>query len=141
MSVQQRSKWKTRGRNFQIDDAVIIINLTLLSSNGTWPLGRIILVSTGKDGLVREATLKTVIGEHKRHVTRLTLLPISSESPERATSKPTGDHQRTSNGVLTFLRQAGECSNTLSIRTVAGFLFFGRFSFKERPNLNLVMLQ
>ena len=41
----------------------------------TWPLGRIVEVFSGKDGLVRVVNAKTKNGIYKRPVHKLVLLP------------------------------------------------------------------
>ncbi|XP_055589945.1 uncharacterized protein LOC129742126 [Uranotaenia lowii] len=49
-----------------------------------WPLGRIVSVHPGEDGLIRVVTLKTAKGFVKRPVTKVCLLP--QETPEEASA-------------------------------------------------------
>ncbi|XP_014215168.1 uncharacterized protein LOC106644257 [Copidosoma floridanum] len=86
-TLQQRPKWKVPHRNFQVDDVVAVVDATLLQSSGTWPLGRIISVHPGPDGLVRAATIQTATGEYTRPISKLSLLPVRSPSAGDATSK------------------------------------------------------
>ncbi|XP_039282984.1 uncharacterized protein LOC120351085 [Nilaparvata lugens] len=59
-TLMNRTKWKVTERNLQIDDLVVVksINTSPLS----WPLGRIVALHPGKDGLVRIATIKCASG-------------------------------------------------------------------------------
>ena len=41
-----------------------------------WPLGRIIQVKKGSDGLVRVAIVRTATGTYTRPITKLALLPV-----------------------------------------------------------------
>lgn len=70
-SLQQRTKWKKPELNLKIGDLVI------LKENlppATWPLGRVMELHPGKDGLVRVATIKTSKGLFKRTVSKLILI-------------------------------------------------------------------
>ena len=40
-----------------------------------WPLGRVVLVHTGQDGLVRVVNVKTATGTYRRPITKVVLLP------------------------------------------------------------------
>ncbi|XP_076176659.1 uncharacterized protein LOC143151443 [Ptiloglossa arizonensis] len=44
----------------------------------TWPLGRIVAIHPGKDGVTRVVTVKTAYGEYKRCVKRIAPLPLDS---------------------------------------------------------------
>lgn len=72
--LQTRHKWNIYGTNIQPGA------LVLLQEDNTaplhWPLGRIIDVHPGLDGVVRVASVKTARGIYKRPVKKLSLLPI-----------------------------------------------------------------
>jgi hypothetical protein len=74
-TLQQRVKWNQPSPQFQVGQLVLIKDncLPLLQ----WKLGRIIKVTTGKDQVVRVATVKTAKGTFVRPVVKLALLPIN----------------------------------------------------------------
>ena len=55
----------------KLDDIVLVISET---PRGQWPLGRVIEVFPGKDGLVRTAKVKTASATFVRPVTKLALI-------------------------------------------------------------------
>lgn len=72
--LQNRPKWQQTRENLKVGDLVLIKNETTAPT--IWPLARVIAVHPGKDGLVRNATLKTAVGESCRPVQKLARLPI-----------------------------------------------------------------
>ena len=56
-NLQQQQKWNTTRPNLKIDDLVLIMDKSY--SRGQWPLGRVVEVFPGEDGLVRAASVKT----------------------------------------------------------------------------------
>ncbi|XP_051171031.1 uncharacterized protein LOC127287922 [Leptopilina boulardi] len=70
-----RSKWQ-----FQKSDNIKIGTMVLLKEDNAptlhWPLGRIVEVFPGDDGIVRVISVKTHSGVYKRAVTRVVPLPI-----------------------------------------------------------------
>ena len=61
-----RPKWHGRAVNLKGGDVVVILGEKGL--NGRWPLGRVVGVHPGKDGLVRVVTVKVQGREYKRHM-------------------------------------------------------------------------
>ena len=68
-TLQQRQKWNTIRRNFEVDDIVLVKDDTV--TRNSWPMGRIIETLPGTDNLVR--TVKIRVANSKTPVTR----PIS----------------------------------------------------------------
>ncbi|XP_039299754.1 uncharacterized protein LOC120355430 [Nilaparvata lugens] len=68
-TLMNRTKWKVTERNLQIDNLVVVksINTSPLS----WPLGRIVALHPGKDGLVRIATIKCASGNIVRDLSKI----------------------------------------------------------------------
>ena len=56
-SLQARQKWTNPARNMEIGDLVLIKDSK--TTRNQWPLGRIIAVFPGEDGLVRTVQVKT----------------------------------------------------------------------------------
>ena len=52
-TLQQRCKWTERRSNLQTGDLVLVLDPSLLLPNGRWPLGRILNIHPGQDGLNR----------------------------------------------------------------------------------------
>lgn len=71
--LQEREKWQ------QVKTNVTPNMLVLLQEDNIpplkWPLGRIVEVHTGTDGLVRAVTVRTCNGTYRRAVTRIAVLP------------------------------------------------------------------
>ncbi|CAG9090548.1 unnamed protein product [Plutella xylostella] len=90
--LSQRSKWCRKQANFQIGDIVIIHDANLPA--GKWPLGRIIQLHPGQDGLVRVVSIKTKNGILKRPIVKLSILPVheqktsSAEEQKQESPKP-----------------------------------------------------
>jgi transposase InsO family protein len=72
-SLQERSKWKRQQINLKIGDIVLIKEDNLPPLH--WKMARVIEVHSGKDGIVRVATVNTASGNVKRAVHRLCPLP------------------------------------------------------------------
>ena len=77
-SLRRYTKWHNPTRNIQVGD-VILHEDNLVPTK--WPLAKVIKVHTGKDGLVRVATVKTTIGTYKRPTTKIALL-LPSEAQD-----------------------------------------------------------
>lgn len=73
-SLQIRTKWNETQPNLKENDLVIIKDDRF--PVGYWPMGRIVAVHTGKDNLVRAATVRTSGGTFKRPIVKLALVPI-----------------------------------------------------------------
>ncbi|XP_018358678.1 PREDICTED: uncharacterized protein LOC108758299 [Trachymyrmex cornetzi] len=73
------SKWKRDSNSIAEGSVVLVIDERYPSAK--WPLGRIVSVHPGKDGLVRVATVKTQTSTLKRPIVKLCSLPIPINSP------------------------------------------------------------
>ncbi len=75
-TLQPRRKWKTEVPNLQPGDLVLVAedNLPPLQ----WPLGKILEIYTGNDGICRAVKVKTLKGVYNRPVVKLRRLPCSS---------------------------------------------------------------
>lgn len=72
-----RTKWRTKTRNFQTNDLVIIQEDNMPPSK--WHLGRIIKPLPSKDGIVRAAKIRTLTGEYTRPILKLALIMDNTE--------------------------------------------------------------
>lgn len=73
-SLQQRPKWRVRGKNLRVNDLVIVKDENTHPLR--WSLGRVQELHPGSDGVVRVVTLRTSTGVYKRAVAKLCLLPV-----------------------------------------------------------------
>ena len=72
-SLQKRSKWTEKKRNFCVGDVVLLKDSENVRNN--WPMGVVSKVFTGEDGLVRTVEVKTSSGSTmKRPIAKLVLL-------------------------------------------------------------------
>ena len=85
-SLISRSKWKTRERNLETGDVVLIRQDQI--PRGHWPVGTVVQVTIGADGLVRRALVRTQDGEFQRSVHQLCLLPPDAEADPGRSVKP-----------------------------------------------------
>ena len=76
VSIQQRQKWLKEQRSLQVNDIVLVCDET--SQRNSWPLGRVLEVTKGRDNLVRSATVKTRNTTLRRPVNKLCLLEAST---------------------------------------------------------------
>lgn len=72
--MQQRPKWLQSGANVELGKILLIKDENRKVHE--WPLGRVIEVHPGKDGLVRVVTLRTEKGMLKRPIAKLSPLPV-----------------------------------------------------------------
>ncbi|XP_014207299.1 uncharacterized protein LOC106638559 [Copidosoma floridanum] len=70
-----RQKWHESTGEIKPGAVVILIEKTI--PHGRWPLGVVLEVCPGNDGIARVAQVKTTTGVYKRNITSLCLLPIS----------------------------------------------------------------
>lgn len=89
--LQQRPKWCKEMPNLKVNEMVLVQDDRLPSSK--WPLGRIIELHPGSDGLVRVVTVKTVTGTYKRNVTRISRLPITHDSNDNEDDTSAINHE------------------------------------------------
>ena len=70
--IQLRSKWLHETQNVKVGDLVIVLDESM--SRKDWPLGRIIEVYPGKDGLVRSLKVQTAKNRYVRPINKVCLL-------------------------------------------------------------------
>ena len=76
-TIRRFVNWHHPSRNLQVGDVVILHEDNLIPTK--WPLGRIVNIYTGKDGIVRVVDVKTAHGVYKRPITKIALLlPIDN---------------------------------------------------------------
>lgn len=73
-TLQQRNKWATPNLNLKVDDLVMIDDSQ--SAPMRWPVGRVVELFPGADGIVRVVSVRTPQGILKRPVVKLYRLPI-----------------------------------------------------------------
>ncbi|XP_012543611.2 uncharacterized protein LOC105841045 [Monomorium pharaonis] len=71
--LQTRQKWREPNGTLGKDAIVVIIDKNLPCAR--WPLGVVLEVHPGSDGIARVATVKTANGTYKRNITQLCPLP------------------------------------------------------------------
>lgn len=79
--LQRAGKWRTQKPNLQPGDVVVITDTNSFTNH--WPMGLILKVYPGKDGLVRTVDVKTATTVLKRPIAKLALL-IRNTSPNTA---------------------------------------------------------
>ena len=70
--LHRRSKWLMACRNVRVGDLMLIMDEH--TPRSLWPLGLVIDVNVGRDGLVRSVRLKTKSTELVRPVTKIVFL-------------------------------------------------------------------
>ena len=72
-----RRKWDVERRNVRVDDVVIVADGNAV--RGKWTIGCVVKVYPGNDGKVRNITVKTVLGEYSRPVTKIAVIQPAEE--------------------------------------------------------------
>ena len=75
--LQQRQKWKRHSSQIKLGDLVLIKDKS--SPPLSWPLGRVVALHPGSDGITRVVSIDTSKGITKRAVTNICPLPCSSD--------------------------------------------------------------
>ena len=70
--LQRRQKWCTKTDNVKVNDLVLLVNES--TPRGLWPLGLVVEVNKGCDGLVRAVKVKTKSTTLLRPITKVVLL-------------------------------------------------------------------
>ena len=70
--LRQRTKWQEPQRNVREGDFVLVLEHQL--ARNQWPVGRVLDVRKGKDGLVRSARVRVRGNEIERPITKLSVL-------------------------------------------------------------------
>ncbi|XP_058797376.1 uncharacterized protein LOC131667740 [Phymastichus coffea] len=76
--IQLQQKWHTS--NSEIKPGLVVLMMDDLTHCARWPLGVILEVFPGSDGIARVASVKTTSGVYKRNITRLCILPTKQEN-------------------------------------------------------------
>jgi hypothetical protein len=77
-SLVPRQKWSIHQRDVKVDDIVLLSDPA--PERGKWTKGRVTRVSPGRDGKVRNVTVKTANNEYERPITKLVvLLPVEEQ--------------------------------------------------------------
>ena len=79
-TLQQRVKWPVSKKNIRLGEIVSIVDASLLK-DGRWPLGRVINIFPGKDGLVRTVQVQTSDSTYIRPIAKLAPLPVLDSTP------------------------------------------------------------
>lgn len=77
--LASRNKWKNPAENFEVGDVVLITDDNCPPQQ--WPFGRILETHPGRDGLVRNVTLKCNGKPIARAIQRLVKLPLAGDVP------------------------------------------------------------
>ena len=74
LALQERPKWNTVRPNMEVGDIVLLVDEDV--KRNKWPMGRVVKVSPGDDGLVRKVDAKTSGSDIllSRPVTKVVLL-------------------------------------------------------------------
>ena len=64
-----RQKWRNQSPNVEVGDVVLVQEVNL--PRGHWPLGRIVEVRPGSDGLVRKVRVRVGGKEYDRSIHKL----------------------------------------------------------------------
>ena len=86
-TLQQRTKWKQKARNFTIGDVVLLKETNFRND---WKLARVVDVNKDDTNTVRSCKVKTSIGIFTRPIHKLVLL-MESEDETTAEQNASGD--------------------------------------------------
>ena len=67
-----RKKWNVERRNVRINDVVMTVDENAVRRK--WSIGRILNVHPGRDGKVRNVTLRTPVGVYRRPITKIAVI-------------------------------------------------------------------
>ena len=79
-TLQKRTKGKVDNIKVEVNDVVLIADDD--KKPLCWPLGKIIAIHPGTDGITRTVTAETATGVYKRPVVKLRLLPLKASVDE-----------------------------------------------------------
>jgi hypothetical protein len=73
-----RKKWNIEQRNVEVNDVVMMVDSNAVKGN--WTIGRITEVHPGKDGKIRNVTVKTPNGTYGRPITKIAVIhPVDGD--------------------------------------------------------------
>ncbi|XP_031783222.1 uncharacterized protein LOC116416922 [Nasonia vitripennis] len=76
-TLQQRSKWRTEKTQIRVGELCLLRNEQYPPCK--WPLGRIVKVYPGPDGLVRVVDVKTATSCYNRPISKISVLPLEDD--------------------------------------------------------------
>ncbi|XP_039312439.1 uncharacterized protein LOC105203331 [Solenopsis invicta] len=76
--LQQRFKWKT-GKDLNIKEGTMVLVRDENTHPMIWPLGRIVKVHPGPDGIIRLVTIRTQRGLTQRTLPKICILPLEQK--------------------------------------------------------------
>ena len=76
--LQARNKWKTAPER-SLTPGCLVLLVDEQTPPMTWPMGGVLEVHPGSDGLVRVATVRTSKGVYKRAASKLSILPLDQD--------------------------------------------------------------
>lgn len=77
LSLQRSSKWNRASPNLKAGDFVLLVDDNQKSYQ--WPIGRVLELFPGPDGLVRVVSVKTSKGVFRRDIRKLRRFPLDSD--------------------------------------------------------------
>jgi hypothetical protein len=77
LSLQRMAKWQTSSPNVAVGDFVLLVDAQ--EKQQQWPLGRILEIFPGSDGLVRVVSVKTANNTFRRDIRKLRRFPLDSD--------------------------------------------------------------
>lgn len=77
LSLQRMTKWQRSAPNVSIGDFVLLITDT--DKPKQWPMGRVVEIFPGQDGLTRVVSIKTANGTTRRDVRRIRRVPLEDD--------------------------------------------------------------
>ena len=78
LTLRRFHKWHHPTCNLSVGDIVLLREDNVIPAK--WPIGQVLSVYPGEDGLVRVVTVRTSSGTYRRPVVKLTLLLLDSEN-------------------------------------------------------------
>ena len=75
--LQSRKKWHIVRENVKVGDILLVIDENM--PRGCWPLGLVLKVNTGRDGMVRSVKLRSRGKEIVRPISKLVFVEGHSE--------------------------------------------------------------
>jgi hypothetical protein len=95
VSLQSRTKWTERKRNFEVGDIVLLKDDEV--SRNKWPMGVIVTTFPSDDGLVRSVEVRVASRSvMKRPIVKLVLLLESTEPSSEEGGHVTSDEEASS---------------------------------------------
>ncbi|XP_058809943.1 uncharacterized protein LOC131675115 [Phymastichus coffea] len=85
--LQTRQKWLTSGTALSIGS--VVVSMEDNPACARWPLGVVVEIHPGSDGIARVASVKMASGIYKRNITRLCVLPVDQENADPLESQVT----------------------------------------------------